>query len=99
MNPEVAEYNDELFFKFFDLTRKQIETLPSSLREDRTQSVDLLKSINSFRSYRTKEALLKQYPDLIVQEQYIDILWAHFSGKSEEQLSDLAIEMIHEVSF
>jgi hypothetical protein len=95
---KVIDYNSELWFRFLNSCEEAIRN--SHQKSDIceiSQSLDLVRAINSYRAYSVPEDLFQAYPELKNQEQYVDLLWKHFSSLSPEELSDLAIEMIHEV--
>ncbi len=62
-----------------------------------TQSLDLVRAVNSYRAYPSPDKLFKAYPDLRSQEEYVLLLWRHFNGLSATELSDLVIDMVHEI--
>ncbi len=95
----VMDYNSELWLRFLTSCEQELRKAEPSANtsSELGQSLDLIRAINSYRAYPSPEQLFKAYPELQAQEQYVDLLWKHFSGLTAEELSDLAIEMIHEV--
>jgi hypothetical protein len=95
----VIDYNSELWFRFLSSCEQGIHNSGNgqSVVSELSQSLDLVRAINSYRAYATPEKLFNAYPELEAQKQYVDLLWKHFSSISTEELADLAIEMIHEV--
>lgn len=94
-NKEVFDYNCLLWTLFLSICDDTIKDKEN--RVELTQSLDLLKAVNSYRSYTTPEKLYEAYPELEAQKDYVLLLWKHFDGLSTEELSDLCITMIHEV--
>lgn len=97
----VIKYNTELFKRFFSETEERIlkSKFFSEAKQRLTESLNLMRAVNSFRAFRTPEALFASYPNLKEQKQYVELVWADLSGKSDQELSDLAMEMIHELDF
>lgn len=93
----VSNYNNELWITFFIQSERYIQSKPSDKQPELFQSLDLLRAINSYRVHPTIEELLAHYPELNTQQEYVSLLWNHFSAMGNEQLSDLAIQMIEEV--
>ena len=86
---EVNQYNRELWNTFENYTEESIKKLSSDQKiNDAIQTLDLLRAINSYRSY----------PDLLGQEPYVDKLWSHFKGLGVDGVNELAIETIHELN-
>ncbi len=96
---QVIDYNSELWMLFLGTSEDAIRKseLPEATTTELSQSLDLVRAINSYRSYRTPERLFDAYPELSAQRDYVDLLWKHFDSLSNEELSDLVMEMIHEV--
>lgn len=96
---KVIDYNSELWFRFLSSCEQGIRSSghTQTMISELSQSLDLVRAINSYRAYSTPDQLFEAYPELAAQKQYVDLLWKHFSSLSPEELSDLAIEMIHEV--
>ena len=96
----ITHYNGELWAKFIKTCEQEIQESgeSESVLLEVSQSLDLIKAINSYRSYSTTKELFLEYPELKSQKEYVDILWKHFSGLSNQELSDLAMDMIHEVA-
>ncbi|MDJ0625637.1 MAG: hypothetical protein QNJ31_04630 [Candidatus Caenarcaniphilales bacterium] len=96
---KVIDYNSELWFRFLGSCEQGIQNagLPEKTVTELSQSLDLIRAINSYRSYATPELLFRAYPELKAQEEYVNLLWKHFESLSSEELSNLVIEMIHEV--
>jgi|GEM_PF-2856387 len=97
---EIIDYNNELWSRFLFICNREIRN-STSLNHDKNelvQSLDLIKAINSYRSYKEPEKLLKAFPRFSRQKEYIKLIWKHFDTLSQEELSDLSIEMIHEIS-
>jgi hypothetical protein len=64
---------------------------------EKQDSLNLLKSIFSYRDIPDRNQVLIERPDLINQKDYIDLLWKHFDSLSQEALSELFIETIHDI--
>ncbi len=84
---------------FIGLLTKSFNFMDKRVEGDieRTHSLDLIRAIWSYRDFPDKNQFLIEYPNLIDQKDYIDLLWKHFKGLSPEALSDLVIEMIHDI--
>jgi hypothetical protein len=95
----VIDYNSELWFRFLSACENGIKTsiLPQTDVAELSQSLDLIRAINSYRAYSSPEKLFEAYPELSSQKEYVDMLWEHFNSLSEEEMSNLVIDMIHEV--
>jgi len=93
-----TEYNQEIWKCFLDFSEKSYALIRENKKEYLSQSIDLLKAINSYRSYPTVEIMLRECKELEPQKEFIKLLWEHFSLMTAEHLSDLCIQMIHEVS-
>lgn len=95
----VIDYNSELWFRFLNACEEGIKDadLPEQNASELGQSLDLVRAINSYRAYATPELLFQAYPELESQHEYVELLWKHFDSLSQEELSNLVIEMIHEV--
>jgi hypothetical protein len=78
--------------------RITVETLSGKQKINAEQTLDLLRAINSYRSYPDKKILFQVYPCLLGQEPYVDKLWKHFEGLGVDRLNELAIETIHELT-
>lgn len=89
---DVVTYNTNIWKRFIDCSLDNIQKEPTL-----GNSLDLLKAINSYRSFPLIPDLLKAYPELIEQKKYIDLLWAHFDKQTQEQLSDIFFETLHEL--
>lgn len=97
---KVIDYNSELWFRFLSSCEEGLRNCNNKSEtfiSEVSQSLDLVRAINSYRAYSLPEKLFEAYPELQNQQQYVDLLWKHFSSLSNEELSDLAIEMIHEI--
>ena len=90
---EVINYNNELFISFFDVVDKLAKNLND---KELGKSVDVIRAINSYRAYPNPNEFLKEYKELLTQEDHLRVLWGHFENLSESELADLAIEMINE---
>lgn len=73
------------------------DCVSKDLTEETTQSINLLRAINSFRWFPEKQDLLKEYPEFKTQEKYVDLLWNHFKSLNSNELSDLYITTLNEV--
>lgn len=96
---QVIDYNTELWFRFLGACEEGISNsgLSENVRCELGQSLDLIRAVNSYRAYATPELLFQAYPELEPQREYVDLLWKHFESLNEEELSNLVIEMVHEV--
>jgi len=95
---EIGRHNKELFLRFMAFAERNIRSMKDSIEKtDLVDSLDLLRSTNSFLGYRNKEKFLVDFPELENQRQYIDMLWAHFGLMSYEEIAGLRMEMIHEL--
>lgn len=96
---KVIDYNSELWFRFLNACEQGIRgsDLPEQSVTELSQSLDLVRAINSYRAYASPHKLFESYPELEAQKEYVDLLWQHFDGLSPEELSNLVIDMIHEV--
>jgi hypothetical protein len=96
---KVIDYNSELWFRFLSSCEEGMSSSDKTEQAvgELSQSLDLVRAINSYRAYPTIEGLFNAYPELEAQSQYVELLWKHFSSLSSEELSELAMEMIHEV--
>ena len=65
--------------------------------EDKKNALDLIKAIFSYRDIPDKDQILIEHPELKDSKVFIELMWKHFDGLSQEALSDLVIEMIHEI--
>lgn len=97
LNKQVIKYNNELWFHFIQHCKSNFETLNQYEYKEVLQSFDLLKAVNSYRSYQSIELLFENYPELQEQAEYIELLWGHFDKMNDAELSDLAIQMLHEI--
>ena len=95
----VATYNHELWHRFVTVSERGIRTapLPEYKKYECSQSLDLIRAINSYRSYQTPQALFAAYPELLAQVEHVELLWSHFREMNSQELSELMIQMIHEV--
>jgi len=96
---KVIDYNSELWFRFLNACEQGIRSsdLPENSVTELSQSLDLIRAINSYRAYPSPEQLFQAYSELEPQKEYVDLLWKHFDGLTGEELSSLVIDMIHEV--
>ncbi len=94
----IANYNNELWSKFIKNVEIAFIKLTHDKKHQLTPSLDLIRAINSYRIYLEPEELMKAFPELENQKESIELLWNHFRNLSEEELGDLMIQMIHEVS-
>ncbi len=96
----VINYNSELWFRFIGACEQGINScdLSEAAITELTQSLDLVRAVNSYRAYPSPDKLFAAYPDLISQKEYVLLLWRHFNSLSAVELSDLVIDMIHEIS-
>lgn len=95
---EIRIYNKNLWLSFSFNADKFLSLISREERQKLSQSFDLLKAINNYRKFKTVNELILHSPELKEQKKYIDLLWGHFQKLNEEELSELAIQMIHEVS-
>ena len=97
---DFSDYNNELWCRFLFICNREINRSSKFVdeRKELTQSLDLIKAINSYRVYKNPQNLLIAFPELQEQKEYIYLVWKHFSTLSQQELSELSIEMIHEVS-
>lgn len=93
----VVSYNTELWFRFIHSVENLASDEPEPRKHDLNQSVDLLRAINSYRCFPDMDSLFSIFPELKLQEEYIEMLWAHFDSMEADQLSDLTIQMIQEI--
>lgn len=96
----VIDYNSELWFRFISSCEQGIKgaDLSEQALTELSQSLDLIRAVNSYRAYSSVDKLFVAYPELKSQEEYVLLLWRHFNSLSTMELSDLVIDMIHEIS-
>ncbi|MDX1918500.1 MAG: hypothetical protein SFT81_05105 [Candidatus Caenarcaniphilales bacterium] len=95
----VVNYNSELWARFLrdaELSLRE-QNFPEDKHREFCQSLDLIRAINSYRIYPSSKELFTAYPDLVQQMEYVELLWNHFDSMNQEELSNLVIEMIHEI--
>ncbi len=95
----VISYNNELWSRFLNACEHSLRRTgkPERSIKELSQSLDLLRAVNSFRAYPRPKDLFSVYPELAEQSQYVELLWSHFNGLTNEELSNLATDMIHEI--
>jgi len=93
----VVKYNNELWSRFVFYGERLVSKQLEPKRTEISQSLDLLRAINSFRSHPTPQDLFNDYPELERQRVYVEMLWEHFSQMDEFELSELMMEMIHDL--
>jgi hypothetical protein len=93
-------YNTELWDIFLTTVINQIKSADIHVdkKHELLGEIDLLRAIQSYRTYPTPEELFRDVPELKSQEPYARLLWTHFDSLTEEELSDLAIQVTHKVS-
>ena len=62
------------------------------------EKLNLLKCIQAYRCFPELAKLIKNSPSLIDQIEELRSIWSAFSKMSDEQLSEMAIELIQELS-
>lgn len=67
------------------------------LTEKQKQALDLLKCIQTYRVYPSISQLLKSKTKLVHQLNDIYKLWKRFDKMSQEELSQLAMDLIDEI--
>lgn len=89
-----------LFNRFFFGAENKINCtmMPEWKYKELQQGLDLLRAINTYRTYPSLSQLFHALPELREQEHFAKLIWKYLSGLSAEEVADLAIEMIHEVS-
>lgn len=60
------------------------------------QSMDMLKAIQTYRTFPSLQELLKYKPQLVNQLDELYSLWSRFNSMSDEELSELAMSLINE---
>ena len=83
-NSTIVKYNNELWFSFIHRCENFFNIIHEDNRKELLQSFDLLRAINSYRSFNTYDELFKAYPDLAHQREYVELLWNHFESMDEE---------------
>lgn len=95
---QTKNYCNELWMRFIKQTEEFIKSQPECKQKDLGQALDLIRAINSYREYHTPETLLNAFPELKSHEEYLYPLFKHFSDIGYQELAELYIEMLQEVS-
>lgn len=80
----------ELTSKLFNIAEDII------IETDKKHSLNVLKCLQTYRNCPSIEVLLTHKPELVTEIDELYKLWKTFDTMSEKELSDLAIELIHE---
>lgn len=88
----VSTYNLSIWEQFVKYSENAIAE-----NKELSDSLNLIRFINSYRTYSSAKALLQKNPDLVSQKEYVEILWNEFDKKSQVEISDIYIEMLHEL--
>lgn len=99
VSPKIDKLTPSMtYIYYFAKIQSKIEQCKDVVNKSRaSQSLDLLRAVNTFRTYRTVEETLKNIPELREQAAHMEILYDRLSSLNEEELSILVEDMIHEL--
>lgn len=67
-------------------------------RQEQMHSLSLYLTIRDYREFITAECFLDRFPECENEKEHIELLFAHFRVQTQQELAELAIEMIHELT-
>jgi len=90
---QFSEDNLAVYQKLNEELELKVEQNP-----EKKKTLELLKCIQAYRSFPNIADLIKNSPTLINQIEDLRLLWLGFSKMGEEQVSEMAIELIQDLS-
>ena len=66
--------------------------------QDQMNSLSLYLVIQDYREFITPECFLDRFPECENEKAYVALLYAHFRKQTQQELAELAIAMIHELT-
>jgi len=97
---DFRKYNHELYELFTETQEKNIANAQAEIKKKKGifDSLDLFRAISTYRKQPHIHLFFLEHPEMEPHGHNVELLWDHFSKLTKEELANLAIETIHEIS-